>query len=806
MRKLLPGLVALAALTTPLLLAAPSGGASPGAAPPTRAAAPPATDQAQAVGPHELPNPLEEKRRELREQAVSDVVSGRVTPEQRGSSTVVRVGDADAGPAGNDVAGRRAGERRGQYVELARERTDRIFVVLAEFGDERHPDYPDQDTDPEIPGPARFDGPARNEIPAPDRRVDNSTVWQPDYSQQHYQDLYFGPGQGNDSVKTYYERQSSGRYSVDGTVTDWVKVRYNEARYGRSDGFPCADNVCDNTWNLIADAVDQWVADQEAAGRTDAEIQAELASFDQWDRYDHDLDGNFDEPDGYLDHFQVVHAGGDQADGDPHQGEDAIWSHRWYAWITDAGLTGPATNPLGGTEIGDTGLWVGDYTIQPENGGLSVFVHEYGHDLGLPDAYDTSGGGDNSNEYWTLMAQSRLSGRGEPLGTRAGDLGAWEKLQLGWLDYELVRAGDARNLDLGPSEYNTAKPQAAVVVLPQKEVTSDYGAPAAGERFWWSGSGDDLANTMTREVDLTGKTTASLALQARFDIEAEYDYLYVQTSTDGGATWTARDGTVDGEPFVRDGSDQPAISGSSGGEWVDVAVPLDDLAGAPVLLRFLYRTDGGVAPDGFFADEIVVTVDGAAVVTSGAEDGDEGWTLDGFTSTTGIETGLFDNYYIAASRTYVANDQWLRTGPYNFGFPDRPDWVEHYPYQEGLLISYWDTSQADNNTSEHPGLGRNLPIDSRPRPLVAMDGSYWRARLQVYDAPFSTRKADSFTLHAAGRPSYVRGQAAAPTFDDGKQYWFAALPNHGVKVPDAGVRITVQQQRADGMRIRITGT
>ena len=36
-----------------------------------------------------------------------------------------------------------------------------------------------------------------------------------------------------ESLKTYYEKQSSGRYSVDGMVTDWVKVKYNEARYGR---------------------------------------------------------------------------------------------------------------------------------------------------------------------------------------------------------------------------------------------------------------------------------------------------------------------------------------------------------------------------------------------------------------------------------------------------------------------------------------------------------------------------------------------------------------------------------------------
>ena len=54
-----------------------------------------------------------------------------------------------------------------------------------------------------------------------------------------------------------------------------------------------------------------------------------------------------------------------------------------------------------------------------------MFVHEYGHDLGLPDAYAISGGGDNSNEYWPLMAQSRLNAKHEPLGTRPGDIGAW---------------------------------------------------------------------------------------------------------------------------------------------------------------------------------------------------------------------------------------------------------------------------------------------------------------------------------------------------------------------------------------------
>ena len=50
--------------------------------------------------------------------------------------------------------------------------------------------------------------------------------------------------------------------------------------------------------------------------------------------------------------------------------------------------------------------WIGDYTIEPENGGVGVFSHEFGHDLGLPDEYDTSGntgGAENSTAWWTIM-------------------------------------------------------------------------------------------------------------------------------------------------------------------------------------------------------------------------------------------------------------------------------------------------------------------------------------------------------------------------------------------------------------------
>ena len=125
----------------------------------------------------------------------------------------------------------------------------------------------------------------------------------------------------------YYETQSSGRYSVKGDVTEWVKVPFNEALYGRN---YCGGIVCTHV-ALVRDALAVWVKGQLDSGKTMAQIQSYLHSFDEWDRYDADGDGNFDEADGFIDHFQIVHAGGDEAAGDPIYGTDAIWSHRSYA-------------------------------------------------------------------------------------------------------------------------------------------------------------------------------------------------------------------------------------------------------------------------------------------------------------------------------------------------------------------------------------------------------------------------------------------------------------------------------------------
>ncbi|MFI6641606.1 immune inhibitor A domain-containing protein [Streptomyces sp. NPDC050504] len=742
---------------------------------------------------HDLEGPYSKQQEVQRKAAVEQLISGEAKAEQRGGSKVVKLDDK-------------------KYVELSRQKTDKIFTILVEFGDKV-----DNETmhDPDGAGPkppvkkyAGTPGPLHNKIAKPDRKTDNSTEWQQDYNQKHFQDLYFGTGKNKDgspkhSLKTYYEKTSSGRYSVEGTVSDWVKVEYNEARYGSNF---CGQNNCNNSWDAVRDGVNAWTADQKAKGRTNAQIKADLAQYDKWDRYDFDGDGNFNEPDGYIDHFQIVHAGEDASAGGGAQGDDALWAHRWYAYGTDAGKTGPANNRSGGTQIGDTGIWVGDYTMQPENGGLGVFAHEYGHDLGLPDLYDTTNQGENSVGFWSLMSAGSWLGEGkDAIGDMPGDMTAWDKLQLGWLDFAEAKAATKSVHKLGVAEYNTKRPQALLVHLPAKTVPTAVVKPAEGAKQWWSGMGDNLKNTLTRSVDLTGKAKASLELSGWWEIEQDYDYLYAEVSTDGGANWTPLEGTANGKAITRDASDKPALTGHSEA-YQKLVYGLDAYAGKKVDLRFRYQTDGGAAEKGFAADELKVVADGAALFSDNAEGDDNGWAAKGFSRIGESFTKEYPQYYLAENRQYVSYDKTLKTGPYNFGFGNtRENWVEHFPYQNGLLVWFWDESQKDNNTSQHPGKGLILPVDAHAKPLKWNGtGELVRNKIQAYDATFSRYRTDAFSLHKNGVETRFGARAAVPAFDDREgTYWYAENPTGSVNVPDTNTRISILSEPKNGESITV---
>lgn len=201
-------------------------------------------------------------------------------------------------------------------------------------------------------------------------------------------------------------------------------------------------------------------------------------------------------------------------------------------------------------------------------------------------------------------------------------------------------------------------------------------------------------------------------------------------------------------------------------------------------------------------DEINVT----GYDTDGAES-EAGWTFDGFRVTNGIETTLYSHYYVAEFRQYRGCDQGLRDGVYyNFGWATDPvlyNWVEHFPYQDGLLISYWDTSQRNNNVGLHPGQGLLLPIDAHPEVMIRPDGGIWRNRVQTYDSTFSLEPTDAITLHWLGAESYHPSLPAVPVFDDNIQYYRPVNPLGGVINPHTGTQIRIQSVSAQGSFMQV---
>ncbi|MCM0675872.1 immune inhibitor A [Micromonospora phytophila] len=765
-RRVTAGLAtAAAALLAAGVVSAPAN-AAPAADPA------PGSDKAKH-GRDNLPDPKADQQRELKKQAIADLLSGKAKLQTRNGSKVIQV-------------------KEDLFVEYQQApKTDPIFTMLVEFGDQ---------TDPRTGGTP---GPRVNQIPEPDRNWDgnstddNSTLWRSDFNRAHFQDMMFGAGE---SMRDFYHKQSGGRYTVNGDVSDWVQVPYNEARYGSN-----AISEADGYWNFIRDSATSWYDAQVKAGKTPQQIKDYLAQFDIWDRYDFDGDGNFNEADGYIDHFQAVHAGEGEEAGGGAQGEDAIWSHRWGAFTNLEGSAGPAGNLSGGVQIGDTGMWIRDYTTEPENGGLGVFAHEYGHDLGLPDYYDTAGG-DNGVGFWSLMASgSWLSHGTDDIGSTPGYMDPYSKLFLGWLNYSVVEENSGTSqVTLGPAgDSDGPKAQAVVVNLPSQTQTTEYNTPFGGSYEWWSGSADDLKNSMTRTVDLTGATSASITAKLQYDIEEDYDYLFAEVSTNGGATWAAvTNSLVD--------AGDTGIDGSSNGNWVDTAYDLSAYAGQTVQFRFRYATDGGVHFAGAFLDNISLTKNGTVVWTDDAETLAAEWTAKGFTRITGSVTDTYPRFYIAENRSYVGYDDTLRTGGYNFGFNNtRPNFVERFSNQPGMLVWYVNYAYGDNNTSQHPGFGLNLPVDIRPGSIRVKGQGTITNRRNGFDSAFSLYAKPAQTFHLNGVATTLPELAPNPVFDDTRanRYWSADNSWNSVKVAGSGTKIQIVQQGTnptDDMVVKVT--
>lgn len=651
-------------------------------------------------------------------------------------------------------------------------RTAKLLVLLAEFDDDEY-----------------GTGPSHNAIPKPDRK-DNSTFWVNDFSKNHYQSMLFTPGGYNavdqngkvlhlDSMSDYYLGQSCGSYDVTGDVYGWFQVPHSESYYGDDSETGHDNNLPGTPFDLVADVL------RVAAPSID------LSEYDSEDPYDLDGDENIDEPDGIIDHLVIVHSGIDQSGGGGEQGDDAIWAHSSsvfeYIPVDDP------TVPYWGNN-----MIAYNYVIQGENCGIGTFTHEFAHDIGLPDDYDTNytASGEPVG-FWSLMASGSWCGK--PLDTKPSSITPWGRWQLGliwggrWVQPEEIdlsdikKSGKTYNLDQSVS-YGKNE-QALKINLPSQTVPMAT-TPIEGTSMWYGGRADEMDNTLISSLTLPAASDIKLDFSAWYNIEQAWDFAFVQVSEDGGASWTSLESplmTSEHDPQAEAGiiANLPGYTGASGG-WVSDSLDLTSYAGKDILLCFRYMTDAAATYDGLFLDQISVIADGTTVFADNCED-EGAWAADGFALCDGTQQK--GHYYIVEWRNFQKTDETLYN-VYNF-FDKKETTVSYFSYQRGMLVWYRNLAYVDNWVGDHPGYGFLGVVDAHPEPIHQGKKNVARTRIQIYDAAFSKEPVKAQWINLFGHMFKLQQEAANPLFDDSKTYWYSMQPYAGLKLPEFGIKIKV---------------
>jgi hypothetical protein len=110
-------------------------------------------------------------------------------------------------------------------------------------------------------------------------------------------------------------------------------------------------------------------------------------------------------------------------------------------------------------------------------------------------------------------------------------------------------------------------------------------------------------------IDLSGISMAFLNFWAKWSIETGYDYLQVSANANNG-TWVPLSGnyTIPGNSNQAEG--EPIYDGNQE-EWVKEKMSLSAFAGETITLRFQLKSDAYEVRDGFYFDDLNVTVIGA---------------------------------------------------------------------------------------------------------------------------------------------------------------------------------------------------
>jgi hypothetical protein len=161
-------------------------------------------------------------------------------------------------------------------------------------------------------------------------------------------------------------------------------------------------------------------------------------------------------------------------------------------------------------------------------------------------------------------------------------------------------------------------------VVPAEAHSGDYAV--------WSNRGDHSDMTFSQTFDFTDvQGEIIFDYWVWYDIEEDWDYVYLVASPDGGETWEIlrTPSATDTDPMGN--SYGWGYTGPSGGGdepiWIKESVDLSRFSGQEVILRFQYITDAAVNGEGLLLDDLSIDAIG---YSEDFELDEGGWEAAGF--------------------------------------------------------------------------------------------------------------------------------------------------------------------------------
>lgn len=602
----------------------------------------------------------------------------------------------------------------------------------------------------------------------PDLKHDNNglkagdtAMYYPSYPVSHYKELLFSPagfkgpqGQTLDSGYQYYQAVSGQTFSFTGDVKGWYTASQNAEYYGANDPDTRSDSQVEQ---LVKEAVSQAVANMSPA---------ELTSYDVEDQNDLNNNGNYNEPDGIIDHVMIFHSSIGEEAGGGALGASAIWSHRFFVDQVTNGYALPGTDKK-----------VFGYTIQPIDAATGVCTHEFGHDLGLPDEYDTT---DNTNKdgspvgLWSLMSGGSWAGAiagAQPSGFSPYARSYLQERYKGkWLNEREISLDSIPKSGMDVTLNEAVNHQAVnQVSIPLPPTPIPFKAPYQGSYQYYSGQGDMLNNSMNFNVTLPAVTTDKLILSMKASWSIERDYDYMQVKVDGEAiagNHTKFNNGVNSARHIITGESSAIAQAEGNDAWVTLEYDLSAYSGKTIAVEINYVTDDYTGGSGITLDNISVKQNTAEFYSDNAEVADK-VTFYGYSRIKDSRPGAASRYLIQL-RSHNGVDAGLNVAS----------------FEPGVLVWLEDFGYSDNNVSDHAGHGLIGVIDADQN-LIGTRST----EVQIRDAAFSTVKQTFY--------SGDNNLDAVSLFDDSFDYSAPLQPQSGIVLQQLGLTMQVLSQASN---------